>query len=361
MFDVMSAMSGSTTIDARRGVSVRSHEIEEARVLGSRLFYAHKVAVLGDESRFALHIEAAKLSSVTMGWLWWGTAVEISTAELGDAYQVNIPIRGTLATSSGSECMVATPTRAAVDRHDRPTVMRGWADAQDRVLAVKIERAAAEQHLASMLNRPVSEPIQFDFALNLADTTSAQWVSLLRDLALQLRRPHEICLHPMMAQSLAASVMTGLMLAARHNYTDELHAETRCPQASTIQRAVDYIEEHLSEPIHVTAIAAHVHLSVRALQEGFQIALGTTPMSYVRQARLRRARLDLHSAAEHENVALIAHRWGFTHLGRFASLYRKAFDQSPSAALHRHKSPKSGRQFRIVTDGSNAMLKHGTI
>ncbi|QVI27246.1 AraC family transcriptional regulator [Mycolicibacterium neoaurum] len=354
-------MFGDSVVDTRRGVSIHSHDVEEARELGSRLFYAHSVSVLGPEAQFGMHIEAAKLCSMTVGWLWWGTGVEVGTAELDDSYQVNIPLRGTLNTSSGPERMVATSSRAAVYRHDRPTVMRGWSDGHDRVLAVKIDRAAAEQHLASMLNLPAVEPIRFDFALNLVDPISAQWVSLLRDLALQLRQPSEICLHPMMAQSLSASVMTGLMLAARHNYSDDLYAETGCPQAPTIQRAVDYIEEHLGEPIHVTAIAAHVHLSVRALQEGFQSAMGTTPMSYVRQARLRRARFDLHTAAEHENVALIAHRWGFTHLGRFASLYRKAFGESPSAALLSRRSQETGRQFRIVTDGSSAMLKHGPI
>lgn len=114
--------------------------------------------------------------------------------------------------------------------------------------------------------------------------------------AIQLHRPQSVSLHPLMAQSLAASVMTGLMLGARHNYTDDLIADSSRTRTPTIQRAVDYIEEHLGEPLEVSAIAGHAHLSVRALQEGFQSALGTTPMRYVREARLQRARTDLRTA-----------------------------------------------------------------
>jgi AraC-like DNA-binding protein len=259
--------------------------------------------------------------------------------------------------------MVATPSRAAVYRHDRPTTMRGWADNRDRVLGVKVDRVIAEQHLASMINRPVIQPIRFEFALNLADHRCAQWVSLLRDLAIQLHRPETVCLHPMMAQSLAASVITGLMLAGRHNYSEYLHAEGSGLRAPTIQRAVDYIEEHLGEPIDVTVIAAHARCSVRTLQEGFQSALGTTPMNYVREARLRRARHDLHAATAQEGVALIAHRWGFTHLGRFAGLYRQTFGESPSTALHtRHRghghrtSHQSGWPIHTAPPGADATL-----
>ncbi len=90
----------------------------------------------------------------------------------------------------------------------------------------------------------------------------------------------------------------------------------------------------LGEPLDVTSIAAHARLSVRALQEGFRATFGTTPMRYVRQARLRQARDDLRCATGDEGVTQIAHRWGFTHLGRFACLYRQTFGESPSAALN---------------------------
>ena len=36
----------------------------------------------------------------------------------------------------------------------------------------------------------------------------------------------------------------------------------------------------------------------------------------------------------HTTVAAIAHRWGFTHLGRFAAAHKKKFGNTPVQALH---------------------------
>jgi transcriptional regulator GlxA family with amidase domain len=78
-----------------------------------------------------------------------------------------------------------------------------------------------------------------------------------------------------------------------------------------------------------------VHLSVRALQEGFRRDLATPPMTYLRQVRLRRARQILLTAdRETTTVGAVANSLGILHLGRFAAAYRDAFGETPSDTLH---------------------------
>ena len=36
----------------------------------------------------------------------------------------------------------------------------------------------------------------------------------------------------------------------------------------------------------------------------------------------------------HTTVAAMAHRWGFTHLGRFAAAHKMKFGNTPAQALH---------------------------
>lgn len=312
-----------------------SRDVDEAQTVGGAIYYPHHVDVLGQTADFSMHIDAAQLGPVTMGWLSYDTEVQIGTGALTTAYHVNVPVRGELKTGSGVDRAIATATRAAVYRCDRPTVMRGWRDDRCRMLAVKISRPALEEQLSTLLNRPVEGPIQFALPLDLTEARAQQWWTFLRDLATQSGDSDALSRHPMMADSLAGSVMTGLLLAARHNYREELDADALPARPATIQRAVDYIEEHLAEPLDVATIAKHVRLSVRSLQEGFQSSLGTTPMRYVRDLRLRRTRRDLVNADPAcDGVAQIAMRWGFTHLGRFAGQYRDAFGESPSDALH---------------------------
>ena len=59
-------------------------------------------------------------------------------------------------------------------------------------------------------------------------------------------------------------------------------------------------------------------------------------MTYLQQVRLGRAHEALRAAdPTRVTVSSIAHRWGFAHLGRFASAYRVKFGQSPSETLRR--------------------------
>jgi transcriptional regulator GlxA family with amidase domain len=56
-------------------------------------------------------------------------------------------------------------------------------------------------------------------------------------------------------------------------------------------------------------------------------------MAYVRTARLERARQDLVSAPPGAQVTDIALRWGFNHVGRFSTAYRKRYGESPLQTL----------------------------
>jgi transcriptional regulator GlxA family with amidase domain len=84
----------------------------------------------------------------------------------------------------------------------------------------------------------------------------------------------------------------------------------------------------------VADLAGITGVSVRSLQEGFRRHLGCTPMAYLQQVRLERARESLRDAdPTRVTVASIAHRWGFAHLGRFAAVYRARFGECPSESL----------------------------
>jgi len=54
----------------------------------------------------------------------------------------------------------------------------------------------------------------------------------------------------------------------------------------------------------------------------------------LRRIRLARARGSLKTANPYQDTSRsIAHRWGFTHLGPFASEYEAAFGELPSVSL----------------------------
>ncbi|WP_420367018.1 helix-turn-helix domain-containing protein [Curtobacterium sp. L1-20] len=108
------------------------------------------------------------------------------------------------------------------------------------------------------------------------------------------------------------------------------------PRNFRLRAAVDHIHAHAAEALTVSEIAGAAGFSVRGLQEAFQRTLGRSPMMYLREVRLRRAREDLLRADySTTSVATLASRWGFTHFGRFSSEYLRRFGEYPRQTLRR--------------------------
>ncbi|MFM0336148.1 anthranilate 1,2-dioxygenase regulatory protein AndR [Paraburkholderia fungorum] len=100
-----------------------------------------------------------------------------------------------------------------------------------------------------------------------------------------------------------------------------------------IKRVEEFINESSAEPLRLADIANAVGLPERTLRDGFQKFHGTSPMQYLRQVRLERAREALRNAPLDARVSDIALDCGFMHLGRFAIEYRNKFGESPSETL----------------------------
>jgi AraC-like DNA-binding protein len=112
------------------------------------------------------------------------------------------------------------------------------------------------------------------------------------------------------------------------------------PSAEKMSRILnilrDYIEAHLSEHITLMDLCALAKVSPRTIQRSFKGRFGTTPKAYIQARRLNYVRRDLSNEKNYGiMVADIANRWGFWHMGQFASDYRRLFGELPSETLNR--------------------------
>lgn len=108
----------------------------------------------------------------------------------------------------------------------------------------------------------------------------------------------------------------------------ELTQREGLPTVRYVREAEDYMRHHCHLPIGVTEVAEHVGVSVRSLQYAFQRHRGRTPIQALIGYRLAAAREDIIHRAD-TPVAEIAVGWGFLHMGRFASLFRRSFGETP--------------------------------
>jgi AraC-like DNA-binding protein len=104
---------------------------------------------------------------------------------------------------------------------------------------------------------------------------------------------------------------------------------------ASLARVLDWLGAHLNDPVHLDTLAAVAGVRPRTLEAHFKKILGTTPLGWVRSARLARARQELLNASPQATVTHAAVANGFDQLGRFAADYRRVFGERPSQTLRR--------------------------
>lgn len=103
-----------------------------------------------------------------------------------------------------------------------------------------------------------------------------------------------------------------------------------------VREADNYMDAISDRPVHVPELSARLRIPERTLQRAFDEALGVSPFKFNIQKRLGKVHAALLAAHDPATmVADIAHAYGFTELGRFASTYRRAFGELPSETLLR--------------------------
>ncbi|MEV6596846.1 AraC family transcriptional regulator [Actinoplanes sp. NPDC051346] len=315
-------------------VTHASGDVDQARAFLGRYYYSSFVDVLSWRHCWQTRFDVTPSGTVTLGDLQFGTDVKIRFGELG-AYHVNLPMTGSLAWRQGRDApRQATARTAAVFQPVGDTSLERW-DGDCRLLAVKIDRAALEEQLASLLDAPVRSPIRLGPTIDVTRGPGASWLRLVRLMAADAAQPQGLLHNPVAGARLQEALIAGLLSATDHPYRDRMQRPSPVTAApGAVRRVVEAIRAQPGEPFTAADLAAIAGVSVRSLQEGFRRYIGMPPMTYLRKVRLARVHDDLrHGDPARHTVTEIAYRYGFTHMSRFAAEYRAQYGVSPRSSL----------------------------
>ena len=135
------------------------------------------------------------------------------------------------------------------------------------------------------------------------------------------------------AESLVNTLAVHLL---RHYSTDrvvpDLHLG-RLP-AHKLRRVIDFIEANLEENLTLTEIAQEADLSLYHFARAFKQTLGVTPIQYLMQQRIERAKQLL--ADSDLPLSEIALNVGFKNQSHFTTLFRKFTEMTPKAWRNSH-------------------------
>lgn len=304
--------------------ALRTRDVGEAEHVVSDAYVPHRLDAAGG---LDARLNVASSGGITIGYLRYGTAAQLSVPPMVDAFHLNLTLTGTTTVRQGSSEAHTDARRSGVMLSpNRPSTVEWSADASQ--FAMKIERRALEAQLSALLHDAVSRPVRFSLAVDLESPEGAALFTATQFMASQLE-----LLGPaddLVRQQMESFILTQVLFGIPNNYRHRLAATAGPIARFALDEVIDYIEANPDRPLGLAELAAVAGTSAAALRTAFREELGTTHGEYVRGVRLARAHAELsggHPTAG--SLRAVARRWGFAGEKQFAAAYEAAYGQDP--------------------------------
>ncbi|ASY65764.1 Transcriptional regulator, AraC family (plasmid) [Sinorhizobium sojae CCBAU 05684] len=131
---------------------------------------------------------------------------------------------------------------------------------------------------------------------------------------------------------LSKTLISLLVDTIPHRFSASLSQGEWLPSPRHVKRAIEFMHANLSSALSIGQIAEAAGIGIRSQQEGFRRFKGTSPTSYLTQLRMEAVHRELMEGVLEVSISEIARKWGFRHMGRFSSDYRKSYGHAPSQA-----------------------------
>ena len=102
-------------------------------------------------------------------------------------------------------------------------------------------------------------------------------------------------------------------------------------RSRALRCALDYIQDNPRAQCSVEQLCRYSACSLSTLERAFRDHFGVSPKQYLIALRLNGVRKHLLNPEESRGVGDVATEWGFWHLSKFASDYKRMFGELPSA------------------------------
>lgn len=313
----------------------RTGDLDDAREQVAKVFCDHQLDFYGSCTTLDARMHSYRVGDVCANYLAYGGDMSIDPGQLESFYVVQVPLGGRSMVYCQGQQIFSHPSVATVIS---PTEhLRQMWSADCRQLILRIEGPALHARLRDMIGRPLWEPLVFEPEFTINTGRGALWMREFRKMVDDLSQERPSVHNPHVSQAYENSLITGLLVSQRHNYSDLLEeAVPSTVPCRSVNIVRELIEAHPEQRHTVRSLARAANVSERTLHAAFAEHMGTSPKAYLKEIRLQRAWEELR--ATHIGVASverIARSVGFAHMGRFSVAYRQRFGERPSDTLRR--------------------------
>ena len=271
--------------------------------------------------------------------IWSGachSGMQVKLLDPSNAYVIYLPIVGVLDIDVGTRRFSCGPEHAFIG--DFSTIERLQLHEGRRHTGIALGHDVVVRQLSELLDAPVNKKLEFSTMMDCQSPAIGKISTASTLLWTMLANEPETVASGKFAELLFQSMAVLLLESVLHNYSAALARPVAPAIPRHVKRAIDFMIANISVPITIADVARESGSSLRSLHLGFQQYKGTSPLHYLRQIRLEGVRRALIGDVDQSAISAIAQQWGFTHMGRFAALYKEAFGQTPSETVQSRKT-----------------------
>jgi AraC-like DNA-binding protein len=274
-----------------------------------------------------------------VGLTEYGAEASIEATPRRLDYWLLIPIRGRMETAVHQRQFVSDPRRAFLFSYPSMGPSRIAVEAGASRIMVVLTHASLHRQLEALLGKPfdaaTNPPLEFAPVVDLLSGCGRSIARVAQTVLADFKRGGAAARNSIALGSFEQFVINELLLSHHHNYLAAIYGRASPVAPRDLKRAINYMEANLHSAITLTDIVEASGVPGRTLLKHFQSIQGVSPMQYLRKARLEKVNETLLKSGANASVTEVAMTWGFSHLGRFSSEYRRRFGEHPSETLRR--------------------------
>ncbi len=314
--------------ESPEGKSSRTESIDAQTAVASvsRVFFPHHIRLHHERQRLEFRHSAGRLAQISFNQITYGGELDILVNEPRRSHFVLVvPLRGNMLMHSRERSWDLTAgTLMLMSPH---VGYRFTHFEKDAHLAVGIPRHRIETSDANCNERLAQglDPVSID-------ETSQSLLDYIGFICNEFNRGSTMLRSDGVRAGIENTFITLLRAMLFPDQVSSASNSNIVP--GFVHRAERFIQQHLTEDIHLEDIVKAAGVPARTLHYGFRRFRSSTPIRWLRQKRFEQARQDLLAGARDGlQVIDVAHRYWMHHGGRFAINYQKLFGEAPSTTL----------------------------